>query len=212
MFPHARRQSRRDSRAPRQVVLVRGRVALASRGIVVGVDSPRREGRRSLAADAFRPRRDSKATHRTARGTPRRGSSLAPRGFKTQNALAAPTAHRPDISSTRDADALAACRRRGGSRESRRSLRNRRVVHARAELANDSEPANVVVAARARGARARGRASACSPTLAKITLAPSRSARSTTETRSRARSRAVDARRVSSDTTTRGWISSWRCV
>ena len=74
-------------------------------------------------------------------------------GSKPKNALAAPTAHRPDISSTRDADAAVAAAAEAASRGDH--FETDAWCTRALELANDSEPANVVVAARALAARER---------------------------------------------------------
>ena len=142
--------------------------------------------------------------------TPRRRSSLALIGSKPKAALA------PTRAQTRypvDARRRRRRRRRGEPRVRGDHSKPTRGARARSSSRTTPKPRTWSLPRALTRAPARGRASACSPTLAKIALsAPSRSARSAAETCLRARSRAVDARRVSSDTTTRGWISSWRCV
>ena len=78
-------------------------------------------------------------------------------GSKPKDALAAPTAHRPDIPSTRDAAAAVAAAAEAASRgdHSETDAWCTRAL----ELANDSETANVVIAARALTARASARES-----------------------------------------------------
>ena len=199
MFPHARRQSRRDSRAPASSRPRAGawrslRAGSSSASILPDAKDDARSPPTPSDLAAIRRRLIEQREGRLAAGLPWRLEGSKPKK---------PRAHRPDI--LVDARAPA----RGGGAASRGDHSDAWCTRA-LELANDSEPRT------SSSPRARWRPacedSACLRAFIE-SLSRHRARRARRPRRvPRARSRAVDARRVSSDTTTRGWISSWRCV